>query len=65
MEPLLYPRKLAAQSLGISLRAVCHLISAGHLSTVRIGGRSLVPREELHRLATNGLASHITATATS
>lgn len=62
MEQLLYSRKSAAQSLGISLRAVCHLIRNRHLETVCIGGRSLIPRTELVRLATNGLSTPITGT---
>jgi excisionase family DNA binding protein len=48
---LLYSKKEAALSLGISLRSVEHLISQKHLSTRRIGRRVLVSASVLEQFA--------------
>jgi excisionase family DNA binding protein len=48
---LLYSRKMADQSLSISIRYVDVLIADGHIETVRIGRRVLVRYEELSRFA--------------
>lgn len=48
---LLVSRGEAAQLLSISERGVDYLIAAGRLPTKRIGGRVLIPVEELRRYA--------------
>jgi excisionase family DNA binding protein len=46
---LLYSRKDAAYQLSISTRSLDYLIHEGRLHTRKIGGRILVPHEELVR----------------
>jgi excisionase family DNA binding protein len=58
-ETLLYSSKLAAQALSISNRAVGYLVSRNELRTVRIGGRRLIPRSELERIAKRGTETPI------
>jgi excisionase family DNA binding protein len=49
MQPLLVPKKKAAELLGISLRSVCYLMAEGRLKSRKIGGRVLIATEELER----------------
>jgi excisionase family DNA binding protein len=49
--PLLIQRKQAAAMLGITLRSVDYLLADGRLRSRRIGGRVLIPMEELKRFA--------------
>jgi excisionase family DNA binding protein len=49
--PILMNRKRAAAMLSISLRGLDYLIAEGRIHTRKIGGRVLVPTEELHRFA--------------
>jgi excisionase family DNA binding protein len=58
-QPLLYSRKLAAQALSLSLRAVDYLLHEGKLKTIRVGAKNLIPRDELLKFAKNGLATPI------
>jgi excisionase family DNA binding protein len=51
LERFLYPKREAAYLLGISPRAVDYLIADRRLKVVRIGKRTLIPREELRRFA--------------
>ncbi|MGF7180413.1 helix-turn-helix domain-containing protein [Tunturiibacter psychrotolerans] len=46
---LLYSRKEASYQLSISVRSIDYLITEGRLHTRKIGGRILVPHEELLR----------------
>jgi excisionase family DNA binding protein len=62
MEPLLFSRKLAAQALSLSVRAVDYLIHDSKLKTVRVGAKNLIPRAELLKFAKNGLAAPIVGT---
>jgi len=50
---LLYPRREAARSLGISSRTLDYLISNKKIATRRIGSRVLIPFAELKRFAAN------------
>jgi excisionase family DNA binding protein len=59
LEPFLYSSKLAAQALSISPRAIGYLTTKGELRTVSIGGRRLIPRSELERLAKRGTETPI------
>jgi excisionase family DNA binding protein len=60
LEKILYSKKQAAQTLAISPRSIDHLASRGIIQFTRIGGRSLVHRDELERLARTGSQQHIT-----
>ncbi len=51
LEPLFVSRKDAAEALSISLRAVAYLIANGDLKTRKIGGRTLIPVDDLRRFA--------------
>jgi excisionase family DNA binding protein len=51
VEPLLVKRSTAASMLGISVRSVGYLLAAGRLRSRKIGGRVLIPTEELRRFA--------------
>jgi len=42
----------AARALGVSAKTVSRLVAAGTLRSVRIGGRRLIPADELRRLLT-------------
>lgn len=48
---LLHPRKEAAWLLGISVRSLDYLIANKQLATRKIGGRILVPHNELVRFS--------------
>jgi excisionase family DNA binding protein len=48
---LLYSRKEAAYQLSISTRSLDYLIAEGRLNTRKIGGRILVPHDELLRFS--------------
>ena len=48
---LLYSRAEASFRLSISTRGIDYLIAAGRIRTRKIGGRILIPHEELHRFA--------------
>ena len=48
---LLYARKEAAYQLSISLRGIAYLIAEGRLRTRKIGGRTLIPHDELLRFS--------------
>jgi excisionase family DNA binding protein len=61
--PLLYSRKLAAQALSLSVRAVDYLIHDSKLKTVRVGSKNLIPQAELVKFAKTGHAAPITGTA--
>lgn len=50
-ERLLFPKKEAAYLLGISSRSLDYLIGDRRLKAVRIGKRTLIPRDELKRFA--------------
>lgn len=47
---LAYPIPESAYLLGISARGLYRLIDAGHLRTVKLGRRRLVPADELDRM---------------
>ena len=47
---MLFDRKSAAATIGISIRGLDYLISTGKLRVRRLGKRVLVPRAELERL---------------
>lgn len=48
---LLYPVAEAAHSLGIARSTLYEMLARGDLASVRLGGRRLVPAEELARFA--------------
>jgi excisionase family DNA binding protein len=48
---LLYSRKEAAYQLSISTRSIDYLIAEGRLNTRKIGGRILIPHDELVRFS--------------
>jgi excisionase family DNA binding protein len=51
LTPLLVSKKQAAAIPSISLRSVGYLIADGRLRIRRIGGRTLIPYDELQRFA--------------
>jgi excisionase family DNA binding protein len=51
MERLLYPRRDAADLLSISLRKLDRMIRERAIRVVRIGRRTLVPREQLIKVS--------------
>ena len=51
LEKFFYGRKEAAQSLGVSVRSIDYLISAGKLRTRRFNRRVLIPTEDLTKVA--------------
>jgi hypothetical protein len=59
MEPHLFSRKLAAQALSLSIRSIDYLVSDGHLKTVGIGSKRMIPRDQIIKFARNGLSSPI------
>ena len=59
LQPILYSRKLAANALSLSVRSLDYIISDGHLKTVRIGSKNLVPRTEILKFAKRGLPTAI------
>ncbi|WP_396271449.1 helix-turn-helix domain-containing protein [Granulicella arctica] len=62
--PFLLDRKRAAGMLSISLRSTDYLIAKGRLRARRIGGRVLVPIEELRRFASSDRTDSIVPVAT-
>jgi excisionase family DNA binding protein len=56
IDQLLYSRRDAARVLSLSVRSIDKLISKGQLSTVQVGTRRLLPRSELERIASQGVA---------
>jgi excisionase family DNA binding protein len=62
---LLYPKVEAAILLGISERSIDYLISSRRLKTKRIGGRNLVPADELRRFVRADHPEHIRPTSQS
>jgi hypothetical protein len=59
---LLYSRKDAAYQLSISTRSLDYLIREGRLHTRKIGGRILVPHEELVRFIAHDRSQVMTPT---
>jgi hypothetical protein len=57
---LLYSRKDTAYQLSISLRSLAYLISEGRIHTRKIGGRILIPHEELLRFSRHDRFDHMT-----
>lgn len=55
METLLLTRKQAASILGVSTRSIDHLIRDQRIAVVRLGGRTMVHRNELERIAREGI----------
>jgi excisionase family DNA binding protein len=51
IEKLLYSQKEAAFMLSLSLRSIEHMISKQQIQVRKIGGRRLIPRSELFRIA--------------
>lgn len=51
MERLLWNKREAAASLGISVRTIELLIAARELKSVRVGTRRMIPVRELERFA--------------
>ena len=62
MDPILYSRKLAAQALSLSLRSVDYLVHDGRLKTVRVGVKTMIPRDEIMTFAKHGLSTPIAGT---
>jgi excisionase family DNA binding protein len=52
-EVLLFSRKQVALMLGLSTRQITRLIANDRLRITRIGSRTLVHRDEVHRFAAN------------
>lgn len=52
-ERLLYPVAEAAHRLGIARSTLYEMLARGDLASVRLGGRRLVPADELARFAAN------------
>lgn len=48
---LLYDRKSAAHQLSISVRSLDYLIANKRMTTRRVGGRVLIPYDELRKFA--------------
>lgn len=53
-EPRLFDVATVAGLLGVSIRFVRSLVAGGQLRVVRLGRRTLVPREEIDRIAAGG-----------
>ena len=51
LTPFNYSKNEAATLIGISLRSLNYMISAGNCATRKIGGRVLIPRGEVIRIA--------------
>ena len=51
LEKLLFSRREVAQVTGLSLPFIDALVKKGELRVIRIGARTLVPREELLRFS--------------
>lgn len=45
----------AAAALGLSASSIWKWISLGQLRAVRVGGRTLIPADELHRILKSGI----------
>jgi excisionase family DNA binding protein len=48
---LLFSRKEAAYSLGLSLRSICTLLKNGKLKYRKVGVKTLIPHQELVRFS--------------
>jgi hypothetical protein len=62
-EPFLYTVKLAAQALSLSVRSIHYLLDGGHVATVTVGKRRMIPAAEIKRIAAFGLALDYTKKA--
>jgi hypothetical protein len=51
LEKLLYSRRDAAEALSLSIRSIDYLITAGQLTTRRVGGKILIPAGAVRRFA--------------
>jgi hypothetical protein len=51
VEKLLYSRRDTALALSLSIRSIDYLITAGRLSTRRVGGKILIPASAVRRFA--------------
>ena len=51
VEKLLYSRRDAARALSLSVRSIDYLIYTGRLPTRRVGGKILVPANDVRRFA--------------
>jgi excisionase family DNA binding protein len=56
-EPLNYPVDAAAWAIGIGRSTLWEMIKRGHVQTVKIGRRRLIPKEEVHRIR-SGTSPH-------
>ncbi len=50
-EPMCMKPREAATALGISRATLCNWMAQGRIATSRVGGRRLVPTQEVRRLA--------------
>lgn len=57
LAPLAHRIPDACQRIGLGRSSLYELIKAGHLRTVRIAGRTLIPESELQRLVTEAKAA--------
>lgn len=55
VRPVLNSVATGAQRLGISSRKTWELVSEGRIKTVKIDGRTLIPEEEIMRIAREGV----------
>lgn len=55
--PLAHRIPEACQRIGLGRSSLYELIKSGHLKTVRIAGRTLVPESELQRLVADAKAA--------
>ena len=55
--PLAHRIPDACQRIGLGRSSLYELIKSGHLRTVRIGGRTLIPESELQRLVDDAKAA--------
>lgn len=53
--PDVRPRKEAAQAMQLSLGGFDRHLKAGHIRAVRLGGKVMVPTEEIARVLREGL----------
>ena len=56
IKPKAYRVPDACKALGIGKSTLYRLVKTGHVRLVKINGRTLMPADELDRLATHGTA---------
>lgn len=55
LDKLLYPKKESAEILGVSVHTINRDVHLGRIAVKRYGRRVLIPRDEILRIAKEGM----------